>query len=295
MSDYLISDYPILTKDSGDFIGSTSYTVQATQYENNIKIEHILEGQSFISELIKRRDADFSVLLLYKDHDIREYHSSKYSELDIGVTIKFTQHIPIKFSNAPEIMPYIFISNYKELIVDDKSGLTDFWKQGDKLYIPSYARIAIHDKLKFTSGDIQHLIQLIHKKEFNSGTMSVNVKDTAEETERPVQLLCATDVFDELKKVTQDTLYKPKNATDTVRAAIITQALCAVYARMQHRCQNENYETSGMLRAHLEQLQEKTKQNWEMDDNFEPSLAATKMQPYTIKTMKVLDNGLDND
>ena len=281
MSDDLILDFPVLKKDGGDFSAEISYEVEAevSPIDRTVEIRHTLKGQSFISQLVKRGDAKFSVLLLYRDSAERQHH---LCDTEISVNdneIVATQTIPNKFSYTPEIMPSIVIWEGKNITVEASSGLTDFWEQGEHFDIPQYSRIALGPKLKFTAGDISKLMQVISDEKLGSGEMKVEVYESAGEGETPVSLLCATDVFDELHKMTQAA---PSNAVESMRSAIITQALCAVYAYMQNL--GADYEVGGVLSAHLELLENETGENWQ-NDNFNPSLAATKMQPYAIKAL----------
>ena len=111
------------------------------------------------------------------------------------------------------------------------------------------------------------------------GEMKVSVNEIAGEGETPVSLLCGKGVYDELCKLTPA---EPCNAVESMRMAIITQALCAVYAYMQNLPKDD--EVGGVLLAHLEMLEDKTGENWK-NEEFNPSLAATKMQPYAIKEL----------
>ncbi len=288
MSDNLILDFPVLRDNSGDFVEGVSYEVEATHDDGKLNITHTLKGQSFISQLVENDEAKFSVSLLYRDSSERQHHLCDTGISTSNHEIVGTQTIPIKFSYAPEIMPSIVILTDKKIVADASSGLTDFWKHGEQFNIPKYSRVALGEKLKFTAGDLSKLIEVLNDERLGDGEMKVKVKEDSGEGETPVSLLCSTDVFDELSKVTQA---EPSTAVESMRSAIITQALCAVYAYMHKLSNNQDFEVSGVLAAHLEMLESKTGENWENED-FDPSLAATKMQPYAIK---VLGNGVDYD
>ncbi len=275
----LILDFPVLREGGGDFAEGVSYEVEASQMDRKLKIRHILKGQSFISQLVKSDDAKFSVLLLYRDSAERQHH---LYDADIELKDKeiiATQIIPIKFSYVPEIAPSIVILGDKKIVADAASGLTDFWEQGECFHIPKYSRIALGQKLKFTAGDLSKLMKVISDEKLGDGEMKVEVNENVGEGETPVSLYCGQGVYDELNKIT---LAEPSNSVQSMRSAIITQALCAIYAYMQNL--NNDHEASGVLAMHLDMLQEKTDLNWR-DDNFSPSLAATKMQPYAIKAL----------
>ena len=291
MSDSLMLDFPVLKKDCGDFSEEVSYEVEAHRDGENLKITHTVKGQSFISQFVKNSDANFSVLLLYRDCSERHNHlcnTDAISTINDNQVVA-TQTIPIKFSYAPEVTPSIIVLKDKKISVDASSGLTDFWKQGERLDIPQYSRIALGQKLKFTSGDVSKLMKVEFDDKRGDGEMQVVVRESAGEGETPVSLLCGKDVYYELHKITQK---DPTIPAESLRWSIITQALCAVYAYMQNLVRtNEDYKAGGVLAAHLEMLESKTEENWE-NEEFDPSLAATKMQPYVLK---MLDGGDDDD
>ena len=291
MSTNLILDFPILKKDSVDFFEEVSYEVAAHKIGGQLKVTHVIKGRSFISELVKINDAVFSVLLLYKDSGERQEHVCNADEISInGDEITATQTISMEFSYAPEITPSIVILKNKTIMVNESSGLTDFWKQGDHFHIPQYSRIALGYKLKFTSGDLSKLIRAVYKKELDDGEVEVVVRESAGEGETPVDVFCGKGVYDELHKVT---IAKPRDSVESMRSAIITQVLCAIYAYMQNlNKENDGYEIGGVLAAHLERLESDTGQSWE-SENFNPSLAATKMQPYAVKVL--VSSGDDDD
>ena len=287
MSNNFILDFPVWQQDCADFAEGVSYEVEASRIDGNLKIDHKVKGQSFIRQLIKNGDAMFSISLFYRDSSERQSHLCNTDQISINDrSITATQTIPMDFSYAPEISPSIIILENKKITVDDSSGLTDFWGKGEHFYIPAYSRIVIGRKLKFTSGNVSKLMEVEFDKTLGPGEMKVIVNELAGEGETPVSLKCGQDVYNELHKIT---LAEPKSAVDAMRLAIITQALCAVYAYMHNL--SEDCEVGGVLAAHLEMLERETQENWNHED-FDPSLAATKMQPYAITA---LHNETDND
>lgn len=273
MSNQLILDYPVLQEDSGDFVDAVSYQVaatRATKFDKKITVTHTLSGASYISQLISEGAAQFSVRLFYRDSSER-YHES-CSAADVCVT----QTIPLKFSYAPEILPSIVLMEEREITVDDSSGLTDFWTKGNRFFIPKYSRIALGPRLFFTDGGVQSLLRLVLDEDLCAGEMKVVVKESAGEGETPVDLVCGMSVYNCLRKITEANL----TATNQPMAyAIVTQALCAVYAYMQNL--GTDQEVGGVLKAHLQILENEAGTGW-YDEDFNPSLAATKMRPYVI-------------
>ena len=282
MSDNLILDFPILRKDSSDFSAEISYEVEARQDNGKLYVTHSLKGRSFISNLIENGKAKFSVSLLYRNSSERQYHP--YCQItpmrDNAIVVK--QTVPIDFSYAPEVITSIVALEDEKITVENSSGLTDFWEQGECFSVPQYARIAIGPKLTFSKGDVSHLMKYEHDAELGDGEMKVKVDEYAGEGETPVRLLCGKDVFDQLSKATRA---EPSNADESMSLAIVTQALCATYAYMQNLDKDKRDEVGGVLSIHLEMLERKTGENWG-DDSFDPSLAATKMQPYVLSVFK---------
>jgi len=290
MPDNLILDFPILKNGGGDFSTAVSYAVEADRdrHGTQLKITHALHGRSYIRQLLEIGAAKFSVLLLYRDSAERHHHLCDGIALDDNQATA-TQIIPIAFSYAPEIKPCIVVLQNEHIVVEATSGLTDFWAHGDVFDIPAHSRIALAPKLKFTSGDVEKLMKVVHDEELDSGEMAVVVRESAAEGEVPVSLRCGKDVFDELRKIKRAiTQVIPRNASDSMRSAIITQALTATYAYMQSK--GPDFEVSGVLLAHLEELQSRGI-DWR-NENFNPSLAATKMQPYVVT---VLNGEHDDD
>lgn len=288
MSGDLILDFPVLKKDGGDFIENISYEVEVDSVDGELKIEHKLKGLSFVGEAVKIGDAKFSVWLLYKNSSERQSHVCNSNVTIQGDSIISTQTVSMDFSYAPEVSSSIVLMKDKTISVDNTSGLTDFWEQGESFDIPKYSRIAIGQKLKFTSGDLSNLMKVVLDNDMGPGEMKVVVYEQADEGIVPVTLCSGQGVYDQLMRVKKA---KPKDASDAARSAIVTQALCAIYAYMHKEWVRTKCETSGVLAAHLVELRDKTKEDWEADE-FDPSLAATKMRPYVTK---FLNGGNDND
>jgi hypothetical protein len=280
MSDELILNFPVLKQDNGDFLDDVSYVVEATQAQDkrNLCITHSLKGNSFITQLIKDEKAKFSVSLFYKDNAERQKFVCEDFDYDSEVNeITAEQTIDIDFQYAPEITPNIIVLENIKITVDN-SGLSDFWN-GEVFDIPAYARIAHYLKLKFTSGDVSSLLNVKCDDNFTNGSIKTFITETIGEEEQPIKIICAQDVFDELKKGVID---KPFNAITMARAAIITQVLCHTYAHMNNLEDKETDIHSGLL-AHMEMVKNKTGQDWEGE--FNASLAATKMMPYAIEAL----------
>ncbi|MYB33538.1 MAG: hypothetical protein F4X92_00105 [Gammaproteobacteria bacterium] len=288
MTGHLLLDFPVLQPDAGDFSPDIQYTVEAMNFNGTrLKIDHHLSGKSFISKLLKSRHAKFSVQLFYQECSERQTYTC-CGEVD-GETggINATQDIPLGFSYLPVIKPSIVVIKDTKLVLNENSGLTDFWEVNTEFEIPAYSRVAHHAKLTFSSGDISSLIQIKVNEEMKPGTMSINVSESAKEGESPVALTCSPDVFDELKLIT---LSPPQNNREAMRSGMVTQALCAVYAYMHKRqskdsCDGEEHrDISSILQAHHDELYTKTDMSWN-DENFDPSLAATRMHPYSIQSL----------
>ena len=277
----LTLDFPILKLDGADFNDDVLYQVEAEYIDKKLTITHTLMGKSFIRQLIKNGKAKFAVSLFYKDSAERQSHKFD-GAFDNGEKIIARQIIDNKFSYAPEITANIIILEDIDITVSDESGLTDFWDNGEKFTIPSYARVAYYSTLNFNDGSITKLIHIALDENHQKGTLSVHVAPTAGEGDKPVKVLCAEDVYDELNKIKQVT---PDNAQDAMRYAIVTQILCAIYGDVVKIEDKEDNEIHNGLLAHLELLKNKTEEDWASED-FNPSLAATKMQPYVIESLK---------
>ena len=286
MSNLLIQDFPVLQASDGNFADSIAYEVTADRHGQTITVKHILKGDSYVSRLVKNRTARFSVRLLYRDSRQRYHHVADDIDSDTSDEIVAKQEIPLKFSYAPEIKPSIILLEKQEITIDETSGLSDFWKVGERFSIAKYSRIAIHQDLRFTQGGVKQLMNLVLADELEDGEMKVEVNENVAEGDIPVQLYCGTGVYDQLKQIKQKT--SVSNA-DVMRNAIITHALCAVYADMQkYVIKDEGYLPQGVLAAHLQEMQKKNL-DWG-DEDFVPSLAATKMWPYHINALKNEDD-----
>ena len=282
MSDELILSFPVLKQDSGNFLDSIIYIAEATQWQNDRKltITHTLKGKSFIAELIKNNKAKFAVSLYYKDSAERQkFVCDKWSYDEDIEEISTEQNIDIDFSYAPEITPYIVVMSDEKIVVNNELGLTEFW-QKEVFNIPSFSRIAHHLKLKFTSGNVSSLINVQCETNYQNGSIKTIVTETIEEAKQPIKIICAQDVYDELKKGVSD---NPIDARTSMRKAIITQVLCHVYAYMNNLEDKETDIHSGLLQ-HLEAVKEKIKEDW-MSDDFNASFVATKMMPYAIDVL----------
>lgn len=288
MSDQLIMDFPVLQESSGDFVEGVAYEVSAKHVARQLIVTHVLKGTSFIGRLMVEGVACFAARLLYRDSSERQHHlyEGDYTFDDDDIIAQ--QTISNAFSYGPEISPSIIVLKDQQVTVDSASGLNDFWRTGDRFSIDKFARIAIAPKLNFTSGNESKLMRIISdEKNLAVGEMKVEVIETAGESETPVTLYCGKDVYDQLYLANQAT---PTTEAEAIQSAIVTQALCATYAYL-NGLQDKDAIESGVLRAHLEELEEKTGMGW-LDENFNPSLAATKMRPYCVN---MLNPGGDND
>ena len=282
MSDELILSFPVLKQDSGDFLDSITYAVDAVQLQNNRKfvVTHTLKGESFISELLKENKAKFLVSLYYKDNAERQSFSIDSYDYDEEMQeIVAEQEIDIDYSYAPEVTPCIVITSDEKVVVSDKSGLTDFW-QNEIFDIPIYSRIAYHLKLKFSSGNVSSLIHVSCDETYPVGSIKTVVTPTASEAEQPIQIICAQDVYDELNKGTPQ---PPVDSKTAFRSSIISQALCYVYSYMNSLEDKETDIHSGLLQ-HMTELEEKTGEDW-IGDDFNASFASTKNLPYAINAL----------
>ena len=282
MSDDIILSFPTLKQDSADFLDSVVYTVEATQHQNARKliINHSLKGNSFIADLIKNNRAKFLVVLFYKDNAERQKDiCNEYNYDEDTQELTAEQNIDIDFSYAPEITPCIVAMNDEKISVNDKSGLTDFW-QNEIFNIPAFSRIAYHQKLKFSNGNISSLLNVQCDENYQQGSIKTAISETIGEGEQPINVICAKDVFDELNKGIPS---KPTDAKTAMRSAMVTQILCSVYAYMSKTEVAETDIHSGLLQ-HLETLEKETGQDWKSED-FNASFAATKMLPYAIEAL----------
>lgn len=287
MSNEIMLDFPVLKNKTGDFLEDVVYSVNSNHINNGLEITHILTGQSFIKDLLIENKAKFHVSLYFKDSKERQSFSLYYDkgkdidEADKGLIA--IQHIDFDFSYAPEITPNIVILEDIDMTVDEKSGLTDFWKIGEKLSINKYSRVASCGVLEHVSGDVRNLISPIISKDFKKGTMEVNVSINAGESERAVTVKCAENVYDMLKKIDYRTKEFPKDSEDSFKLSIISQILCSMYAEIKYQINKKDAEiTNSGLLNHLDELKITTGEDYN-SENFNPSLASTKMFPYITK------------
>ncbi len=271
-------DFPVLKNKTGDFLEEVIYSVESDYSNNKLKITHTLVGQSFIRGLLITEKAFFSVSLYFKDSKERQNFNLSYGGDVNENKLIAVQDIDVNFSYAPEITPNIIILEDTNIIVNKESGLTDFWELGEKLNIPKYTRIASCGILEHSSGDVRKLISPIIDDKLQNGAMGVKVSINANESDRAVTVKCAKNVYDILSRVNYGTKEHHKNSEDSFKLSIISQILCAMYAKIKYEIKDGEVTNSGLL-AHLEELKNKTGEDWN-DDDFNPSLASTKMFPY---------------
>ncbi len=298
MNEYRILDFPVWQPEGADFAEDVRYSVEVEYRDRRLKVTHSLEGQSFIREWLLQGTAVFSVQLLYKDSSERQAYRLERNNVkkDQGGVLHAIHDIAIDFSYPPKVTPSIVLVEQRKLVVQHpKSGLSSLlWKPGEPISIPAWARIACHAPLDFTSGETARLITIDCDETMQSGTMRTSVNEGAAESEKPVTLLCAKDVYNELRKIKQgeDDVSSIRSCAAALRLAIITQALSVVYAYM-HRLYNNNdfnaEDINDTLKAHLEDMQEQTGMVLG-NENFEPGLAATQMRPYAIQALNTGEN-----
>ena len=292
MNEYRILDFPVWQPEGTDFAEGVRYHVAVEQRGRRLKVAHSLEGQSFIREWLLQGAAVFSVQLLYKDSsERRAYRLERNDVKDQGGVLHAIHDIAIDFSYPPKVTPSIVLVEQRKLVVQHpKSGLSSLlWKPGEPISLPAWARIACHAPLDFTSGETARLITIDCDETMQSGTMRTSVNEGAGESEKPVTLLCAKDVYDELRKIKQgeDDVSSIQSCAAALRSAIITQALSVVYAYMHRLYNSDDFNAEDInrtLKVHLEDMQEQTGMALE-DENFEPGLAATQMRPYAIQAL----------
>ncbi|CAC9641602.1 hypothetical protein [uncultured Gammaproteobacteria bacterium] len=284
MTDDLILSFPVLKNGGGDFLDNI-YVVEAKQNSRKLYITHTLKGNSFIFQLIKDKKAKFSVSLFYKDNAERQKFICEDFDCDDETNeITAKQTINIDFKYAPEITPNIVIFEETKITVDNSTGLSDFWR-GETFTIPAYARIAHYLKLTFNSGDVSSLLNISCDETFTEGLIKTVVSEIAGEGEKPIKVICAKDVFDELKK---GAIENPNDAKTAMRASIVTQILCHVYAYMSNLDEDGKEKIHSGLLTHMEMVKERTGEDWGGELNA--SFAATKMQPYAIRALNEENN-----
>ena len=205
-----------------------------------------------------------------------------------GDALVAKQQISVRFFETPEVTCSIVAAKDRQLVVSHPdSGLTNFWREGERIDIPRYARIGRHTMLSFDDGSFDSLIYVVEGKELDDGQMRTVVSEYARDGEKPVTLFCAKDVYDEIwaLKEARSSRYR-----EAMQSAMLTQALCAIYGYMEGymemKTHDEDYdydedEINPILRSHGIKLKENTGTMWG-EDGFNPSLAATQMRPYVI-------------
>lgn len=279
MMNELILKFPSLRDGGGDFDESISYEVDAVQlsYKGELLITHTLNGQSFISDLIRNKKAKFAVSLFYKDHAERQNHI--FDEIYYIQTNKITakKRIKVNFGYAPKISAYIFILENHTIVANDKSGLSDFW-QGEEFMISAYSKLAYYPELSFSNADISLLVQANINDKYKSGEMKIEVLEHDKEKNSPITIECSKDVYDIL------TDRKSSGILNFAKYAIMTQCMCFVYFYMSRLTDEPNDELHEGLLKHMDYLEEKTGQSWR-SENFNASLAATRICPYLINKL----------
>ena len=277
MSHAVALGFPILDRDSGGFANGVHYTVEATIRGNAIprvlELEHCLTGKSFIRQWIQAKEASFSTRLLFRESAHRQVHRFDGEYEITGDRIIAKQRIPVHFSYQPEIACSIIASKDLELIVSHPDcGLSVFWQAGQRMKVPKYARIGRHPDLVFEDGSLPSLIRIVPDESLENGQMKTIVSETAGPGEKPVTLICAKDVFDELHAF-RDTWVS--NSREAMQASIITQALCALYGYMwgKYRGRNDGNQVEDAdedinraLLLHRDYLRERTLTDWRDED-----------------------------
>ena len=296
MSGTIALGFPVLNEDGAGFSDGVSYTVSATLQGASppkiLTVEHRLTGVSFVRDWVRAGDARFSTRLFFRSGARREAHPFEGTLDEAGEALVATQQLPVRFLETPEAVCSIVTARDRQLVVSHpESGLTDFWRAGERIDISRYARIGRHATLTFDDDSLGRLIRVVEGEELESGQMKTSVSPQSQEGEKPVTLLCAKDVYDELQAFTEA---PPSGNKEAMRSAIVTQALCAAYGHMHMllRVEGDDYDEEGMnpsLRSHGERLKEETGMTWG-DDDFNPSLAATRMLPYAILKSSYADD-----
>ena len=276
-------NFPTLQSGSADFKEEVAYEVKAKHNNGKLIITHRLAGKSFIKRLILDGKARFSVALFYRASAQRKHSVfEEEAKLDKNKIIA-KQEVPNEFSYAPEIRASIITIEDVEITLDEQSGLNSSFRQSrSKIDIPSYVRIALHPDIILNDSSISSIISIRLGKNFTKGEIEVRVDKSADTNQRPIEILCAKDIYDLLGGENFKTLRNIKDEKDAIRLAIVIQILCAAYGEVIKDRKEEI--TSGSLIKHLNELKEETDQNWERED-FNPSLAATKMLPYQFDVL----------
>ena len=203
MSGTIALGFPALDEDGTGFANGVSYTVSATIQGASppriLTVEHCLTGMSFVRDWVRSGDAHFSTRLLFRNSARREAYRFEGAWDEPSEALAARQQIPVRFLETPEVACCIVATRDRRLVVGHpESGLTDFWQAGERIDIPRYARIGRHATLAFDDGSLGSLIRVIEGKELHSGQMKTDVSPQAPEGQKPVTLLCAKNVYDEL-------------------------------------------------------------------------------------------------
>lgn len=293
MSHAVALGFPVLDRDSAGFADGVRYTVEATVRGNTIprvlEVEHCLTGESFIRRWVQTKEAGFSTRLLFRESAHRQVHQfdGEYESTSDRIIAK--QRISVHFSYQPEIACSIIASKDLELTVSHPDcGLSAFWQAGQRMTVPKYARIGRHPDLVFEDGSLPSLIRIVPDEGLENGQMKTVVSETARPGEKPVTLICAKDIFDELHAF-RDT--PVSNSREAMQSSIITQALCALYGYMWGKYGGRNDEDQAedadeyinrALLLHRDYLRERAHTDWR-DNDFDASWAATRMLPYALQ------------
>lgn len=289
MSETVALGFPVLHDEGGSFVDGVRYTVTATMRgvapARMLTVEHCLTGISFLGEWARCGDACFSTRLLFRNSAHREVWPFEETLEESNDALIAKQTIPIRFLDTPEVTCSIFTTKDRELVISHpECGLTDFWRAGERIEIPSYARIGRHPMLNFDDGSLSNLIHVVEAQELDYGQMRTEVRQHASEDEKPVTLYCSKDIYDELQIFKEEPPLKPREA---MQSAIVTQALCAIYSYMEMKALEDEYDEEGInstLRSHGIELKETTGMAWG-EEGFNPSLAATMMRPYALRNI----------
>lgn len=283
----IIVDYPYMVDGNNHFKDTVSYEVTTVRLVNKqaILVEHLLKGQSYIIDLLKSGKAKFTASYLFKnssERDIKVIDPSNISIIENEGEIEAiaTQEIYFDFSYNPEVWPSIVVFDDVEIQVNKDSGLNDLWDIGEVFTISKHSRIASYGKLSFNSGNVNYLIDTYCDPKLPNGSLGVKVTEYANEGEKPIEINCSQDIYDELSA--RPIVAKPRDSKDGMRGAIITQVLTAVYAHMANLENKEDDIHPGLL-EHMNSLED----DWQSDTGFCPALSASKQYPYLIEVLKI--------
>lgn len=296
MSELLLLPYPTLQDRQQDFAPDVSHSVsvQRKLVGDNGKVDliitHTLSGQSFLSDWIRNGQACFSVLLRYVDSAQREAHRLEQDDVhgrSDGLSLQGVQQVPQRFSRPPVVMPFI-VSTCASSISAGAKGLVPYWNrelEAGPVAIGKWTRLAFHSPIHFVSGRIDEWIVVKNDRTLNKGEIRTGIELGAAE---PVVLYAADDAYGELRRLTSDqceTMPDGINQATALRRVMITQALVALYAHVNHAIlSTDERDFASMplgetLRKHLEEMHKKTGMQLG-DERFNASLAATRMMPF---------------